>query len=363
MAAGRPASMRLRSTVLAALLGGLASGLAVAAILLFTGVADDDEARTVQAPPARQDVRAPAPTPSEPTIGQLYRQARRAVFVVEGRQPGVEWPDGPPREDDGVATGTGFAVAGGRIVTNQHVVADAELVAVRIAGRRVRARIVGSDASTDLAILRLPPRRARELATLPLGSSAGVRPGDTAVALGNPYGLTRTVTAGVVSAVGRRISAPDGAPIRDAIQTDAAINPGNSGGPLLDSQGRVIGVISQSRGDGLSFAVPVDTLRRITPELVRHGEVRRAYLGVTASDPDSGSGALVAGTVAGGPARQAGLRAGDVIVTVDGRRVNGPAALTAAIEDQRPARRVPIEYRRGGRTRSADVVLGVRPTP
>jgi S1-C subfamily serine protease len=355
--------MRLGSTVIAALLGGLASGLAVAAILLFTGVADDDEAPTAQAPAPRQDLEPPAPAASEPTIGELYRRARRAVFVVEGRQPGADWPDGPPREDDGVATGTGFAVAGGRVVTNQHVVADAEMVAVRIAGRRVRARVVGSDASTDLAILRLPSRHARELATLPLGSSRGVRPGDTAVALGNPYGLTRTVTAGVVSAVGRRISAPDGAPIRDAIQTDAAVNPGNSGGPLLDANGRVIGVISQSRGDGLSFAVPVDTLRRIAPELERHGEVRRAYLGVTASDPERGSGALVAGTAPGGPATRAGLRAGDVILAVDGRRVNGPAALTAAIERQRPGRRVQIEYRRGGRTRSTDVVLGVRPTP
>jgi S1-C subfamily serine protease len=355
--------MRSGSTLLAALLGGLASGLAVASILLFTDVADDDEPPVEPAPAARQPVVSPGPAASEPTIGDLYRRARRAVFVVEGRQPGVDWPQGPPREDDGVATGTGFAVEGGRIVTNQHVVADAEIVAVRVDGRRVRASVVGSDASTDLAILRLPPERAGELATLPLGSSAGVRPGDTAVALGNPYGLARTVTAGVVSAVGRRITAPDGAPIRDAIQTDAAINPGNSGGPLLDAEGRVIGVISQSRGDGLAFAVPVDTLRRITPDLERHGEVRRAYLGVTTSDPERGSGALVAETVAGGPATRAGLRAGDVILAVEGRRVRGPAALTAAIEDQRPGRRVRIEYRRGARTRSAEVVLGVRPTP
>jgi S1-C subfamily serine protease len=354
--------MRSGSTVLAAVLGGLASGLAVAAIFLFTDVADDD-ASVERAPASEQAVQPPAPAASAPTIGDLYRRARRAVFVVEGRQPGVEWPDGPPREDDGVATGTGFAVAGGRIVTNQHVVADAEIVAVRVDGRRVRAQVVGSDASTDLAILRLPPERARKLATLPLGSSAGVRPGDTAVALGNPYGLARTVTAGVVSAVGRRITAPDGAPIRDAIQTDAAINPGNSGGPLLDAEGRVIGVISQSRGDGLSFAVPVDTLRRITPDLERHGEVRRAYLGVTTSDPERGNGALVVETAEGGPAIRAGLRAGDVILTVDGRRVSGPAALTAAIEDQRPGRRVQIDYRRGPRTRSAEVVLGVRPTP
>ena len=357
------ASMRSGSLVLAALLGGLASGLAVAGIFLFTGVADDDEAPVERGPASQQAVRPPKPAAPAPTIGDLYRRARRAVFVVEGREPGVDWPDGPPREDDGVATGTGFAVEGGRIVTNQHVVADAEIVAVRLDGRRVRARLVGSDASTDLAILRLPPKRAGELATLPLGRSEGVRPGDTAVALGNPYGLTRTVTAGVVSAVGRRITAPDGAPIRDAIQTDAAINPGNSGGPLLDAEGRVIGVISQSRGDGLSFAVPVDTLRRITPDLERHGEVRRAYLGVTTSDPERGGGALVLEAAEGGPAARAGLRAGDVILAVDGRRVSGPAALSAAIEDQRPGRRVRIEYRRGARTRSAEVVLGVRPAP
>ena len=353
--------MRSISPPLAALLGGLASGCAVAAIFVFAGTGDDDgvAART----PASRPVPQPRAAVPAPTIGEIYRRARPAVFVVEGRQPGVEWPEGPPREDDGVATGTGFAIAGGRIVTNQHVVAGAELVVARVNGRRVRARVVGSDASTDLAILRLPPARTRRLATLPLGSSAGVRPGDIAVAIGNPYGLARTVTTGVVSAVGRRIIAPDGSPIRDAIQTDAAINPGNSGGPLLDAEGRVIGVMAQSRGGGLSFAVPVDTLRRIAPELQRRGEVRRAYLGVTTSDPEGGSGALVVDAKEGAPAARAGLRNGDVIVSVAGRGVSGPAGLAAAIEDQRPHRRVRIEYRRGSETRSASVLLGVRPTP
>jgi S1-C subfamily serine protease len=351
--------MRSVSPLPAAFLGGLASGCIVAAVFLLAGAADEDD-RAVAPEHAAAPRRA---GPSAPAIGDVYRRAGRAVFVVEGRQPGVEWPEGPPREDDGVATGTGFAVAGGRIVTNQHVVADAELVAVRIGGRRVRARIVGSDASTDLAILRLPRELARRLATLPLGRSVDVRPGDTAVALGNPYGLTRTLTAGVVSAVGRNITAPDGARIRDAIQTDAAINPGNSGGPLLDENGRVIGVIAQGRGDGVAFAVPVDTLRRVAPELERHGEVRRAYLGVTTSDPERGSGAVVADTTEGGPAARAGLRRGDLILSVDRRRVNGSAGLIAAIEDRRPKQRVRVEYRRGSRTRSLEVRLGLRPAP
>jgi putative serine protease PepD len=165
--------------------------------------------------------------------------------------------------DDGVATGTGFAIAGGRVVTNQYVVAGAELVTVRLGGRRVRAGVVRSDASSDLAILRLPPDRARALRPLALGDSTRVRPGDTAVAIGNPFGLTRSVTSGVVSSARRSIEAPNGSRIRNAIQTDAAINPGNSGGPLLDGDGRVIGVLSQGRGDGIAFAVPVNRLKRM----------------------------------------------------------------------------------------------------
>jgi S1-C subfamily serine protease len=352
--------MRSISPLLAALLGGLAAGCAVAAIFLLAGTGENDDTAATQAAPRQPRQAQPAGQPA-PTVGEVYRQARGAVFVVEGRQPGVEWPDGPPREDDGVATGTGFAIAGGRIITNQHVVDGAEVVAVRLAGRRTRARVLGSDASTDLAILRLSNGRGRDLETLPLGRSAAVRPGDTAIAIGNPFGLARTLTAGVVSAVGRRITAPDGAAIRDAIQTDAAVNPGNSGGPLLDDRGRVIGVIAQSRGDGLSFAVPIDTLRRISRELERRGSVRRAYLGVSTSDPERGSGALVVEAVPGAPAAAAGLRAGDVFLSIDGRRVRDSDDVAAAIEDERPGQRVEIEYRRGEATRSLEVRLGVRP--
>jgi putative serine protease PepD len=352
--------MRSIPPLLAALLGGMAAGCAVAAIFLFTDAGDNDDTAATQPAPSRPE-QARSPTPAAPTVGEVYRQARRAVFVVEGRQPGVEWPDGPPSEDDGVATGTGFAIAGGRIITNQHVVDGAEVVAVRLGGRRTRARVLGSDASTDLAILRLSNARGRDLETLPLGRSAAVRPGDTAIAIGNPFGLARTLTAGVVSAVGRRITAPDGAAIRDAIQTDAAVNPGNSGGPLLDDRGRVIGVIAQSRGDGLSFAVPIDTLRRISRELERRGNVRRAYLGVSTSNPQRGSGALIVEAVSGAPAAVAGLRAGDVILSIDARRVRDSADVAAVIEGERPRQRVQIEDRRGEATRVLEIKLGVRP--
>ena len=232
-----------RSHLFAALLGGVVSACLTAWVLLALGVGDEDES-----------------------------QARRAVPErgVEGRPDGVDWPDGPPREDDGVATGSGFAIGNGRqIVTNQHVVADADDVVVHLGGRRVPVRVLGGDASTDLAVLALPARGPAPPPALPLGDSGAVRPGDTVMAIGNPYGLRRSITTGVVSAVGRGIDAPDGSRIRDSIQTDAAINPGNSGGPLLDAGGRVIGVIAQGRGDGIAFAVPVSALERLSDRLDR----------------------------------------------------------------------------------------------
>jgi S1-C subfamily serine protease len=255
--------MRWSSSLIAAVAGGLASGCAVAALLLGTGLADD----AVPVAPRSAEVRTEA---AAPTVTEIYRRVRPSVLVVEARPDGVQWPKGPPTEDDGVATGSGFAIAGGRrVVTNQHVVADADEIVVHVGGRRVPARLLGSDGSTDLAVLLLPEAVSPVPDPLPLGDSDALRPGDTALAIGNPYGLRRSLTIGVVSGLGRRMEAPDGSSIRDAIQTDAAINPGNSGGPLLDARGRVIGVISQGRGDGIGFAVPAATLERVVARLRR----------------------------------------------------------------------------------------------
>ena len=212
-----------------------------------------------------------------PSLGDVYRRSRLGVVLVEHRPPGVSPRRGPPRRDDGIATGTGFVIdTRGHVVTNQHIVAGRGTTTVQFDGDEdpVAATIIGRDASTDLALVRVGAADAAALVALPLGTSDAVRIGDAAIAIGNPFGLERTLTVGVVSATDRRIDAPNGAKIKGAVQTDASINPGNSGGPLLDSHGRVIGVISQGRASGIAFAVPVDTVKRVVADLRRRGRAR-----------------------------------------------------------------------------------------
>ena len=259
----------------------------------------------------------------------------------------------------------------GRIVTNAHVVAGARDVQVQFGedGPSVDADLVGSDPSSDLAVLRVDPADVEGgLRPLRLANSDAVRVGDLAVAIGNPFGLPGTATAGIVSALGRQIDAPNGFSIPGAIQTDAAINPGNSGGPLLDRHGDVIGVTSQietggagSGNVGVGFAVPANTVRTVVPDLEDDGRVRRAYLGVSTSESPTGSGALVREVVPGGPADDAGLQAGDVITRVGGTDIRRPEDISAAIADREPGDDIRIEYRRGGDDRAADVDLGLRP--
>ena len=252
----------------AALVGGLVSALAVCAIFLAAGALDDE--------PAAPRAGGPTTTTTTPeaAVGDVYRRARLGVVLIDHRPPGVPPRRGAPRRDDRIATGSGFVVDGaGRIVTNQHIVAGRGTTTAQFHPRDdpVRARIVRRDASSDLAVLQVDPDRAPRLTPLPLGDAGAVRVGDVAIAIGNPFGLDRSLSVGVVSALGRRITSPDGTRIRDVVQTDAAINPGNSGGPLLDATGRVIGVMTQGRGNGIAFAVPVDTVRRVVVEARRRG--------------------------------------------------------------------------------------------
>ena len=256
----------MRSHFLAALVGGLVAGAAVAGLLLGLDVGREDEDGGAP-PPATVPAR-----PEAPAARAVFERASGAIVRVDARPPGTPIPKGRPSRDDGVATGSGFLIdRDGSIVTNEHVVAGGSLVSVRFGedGRRVRARVAGRDRDSDLALLKIPPAGARGAAPLPLGASASVHVGDTALALGNPLGLERTLTLGIVSGVDREIEAPSGEEIAGVIQTDASINPGSSGGPLLDASGRVIGVNSQAEAAGIGYAVPVEALKRLVRRVRR----------------------------------------------------------------------------------------------
>ena len=256
----------------------------------------------------------------------------------------------------------------------------------------VTARVRGTDISTDIAVLQVDPEAVR-LRPLSLGSSRAVRVGDPVVAIGNPFGLDRTLTTGVVSAKQRRIEAPNGFEIEDVIQTDAAINPGNSGGPLIDGLGRVIGINSQiyagsadAPGNvGIGFAIPIETARRIAAELRREGRIDRGYLGVDgltidarlrALDLPVDSGVLVQSVAPGSPAQRAGIRAGqitaqlgsdpivlggDIITEVDGRPVRTANELREAVAGKRSGEQVEITLVRGDDERTLEVELAQRP--
>ncbi len=263
---------------------------------------------------------------------------------------------GPQRDDNPVARGegSGFIVSpDGVILTNAHVVADATDVTVRLTDRReFKARVVGVDARTDVAVLRI---EGRDLPTVKFGDPAKLRPGEWVVAIGSPFGFDNSVTAGIVSATSR--SLPDGQ-YTPFIQTDAAVNPGNSGGPLFNMAGEVVGINSQiySRTGGfmgISFAIPIDIAIGVKDQLVKSGRVQRGRIGVLVQDVgqqladtfglDRPRGALVSQVEADGPAKRAGVAAGDVITAVNGRAIERSGQLSAAISQLKPGSRADLE--------------------
>jgi putative serine protease PepD len=296
----------------------------------------------------------------------IYAQDAPGVAFVQSSGITTNSPFGRER---GVATGSGFVLdRRGDILTNAHVVDGANKVTVRLGGTGsdVRAQVVGTDNSNDLAVLRVDPGKVA-LHPLTLADSASVHVGDQVAAIGNPFGFDRTITAGIVSALQRQITAPDGFTIDHVIQTDAAINPGNSGGPLIDSQGRVIGINSQiatgGNGDanvGIGFAIPIATARQELAALEHGGSVQHAFLGV-GTVPGKG-GALVQRVQRGSPAAHAGLRPGDMIVSLAGRPVRDPSALAAAVNAHKPGETVTVGYVRHGAHMTATATLARHPT-
>ncbi|MGH3035004.1 MAG: S1C family serine protease, partial [Gaiellaceae bacterium] len=283
----------------------------------------------------------------------------------------------------------------GHIVTNYHVVENAQDVEVNFSGGedKVPAEIVGTDPSTDVAVLKIDAQ-SRALTPLDLGDSDSVRVGDPVVAIGNPFGLERSATAGIVSALRRQIQSPNGFTVDKVIQTDAPINRGSSGGPLLNTRGEVIGVNSQnftggtSEGNvGIGFAMPINTVKEVVSELIERGKVEHAYLGVELDSVDEAlaesfrlpvdHGALVVGVRPGSPAAEAGLQGGDtqvvvggvtydlggdIITKADGEQIESGDDLVGLIMEKDPGDTLTLEIHRGDAKRTLSVTLGRRPS-
>jgi putative serine protease PepD len=306
----------------------------------------------------------PASSSSGLSVNAIYQRTHKGVveITVSGRTQ--ESPFGGQTQQ---AQGSGFVYdTEGRIVTNEHVVDGAQSVSVKLwNGKSYDATVVGTDPSTDLAVLDIDAP-ASVLSPLPLGDSDKVQVGSTVVAIGSPFGLEQTVTAGIVSALHRQMTSPNNFTIGNSIQTDAAINHGNSGGPLINSSGQVIGVNAQIASDsggneGVGFAIPSNTAKSIVSQLIDSGKVEHAFLGVALQDA-TGAGAQVSRVTANTPARRAGLRAGDVITQVDGKRIGTGDELSAAINAKSPGDAVSVTYRRGGETHTVRVTLANRPS-
>ncbi len=300
----------------------------------------------------------------------------------------------PPATEKVQSLGSGFVIDGkGDIVTNDHVVAGASGVRVGFgSGSTYPAKVVGADPGSDLAVVHVnAPSSA--LHPLAFDSSSAVVPGDPVYAIGNPFGLDRTMTAGIVSATGRDIQAPNGLTIPNSIQTDAPINHGNSGGPLLDAAGRVVGVNAQIEGGtvdanvGVGFAIPSDTVRSVAQQLIANGKVEHAFIGVQVETIPAGvakmvrglppAGVTIARVSSGSPAARAGLRAathqvtadgqtallgGDSITALDGKPIRSADDLAAAVARLKPADRITLAVSRGGATRTVTLTLGASPT-
>jgi S1-C subfamily serine protease len=383
----------ISSPFFAAALGG-----AIVAVVMLAAGTGSTTYRTIVEPTALGSGATGASADAAPDWSAIYQRDAPGVVYITATV--VEQTYSPfdlfPTTTQGTDTGSGFVInRSGVILTNNHVIAGAVKITVAFAGNQtVTARVIGKDPDDDLALLKVPPA-GLPLVPLELGNSDSVQVGDPTAAIGNPFGLPRSLTTGVVSALQRSIQAPNNFAIDNVIQTDAPINPGNSGGPLLNAQGQVIGINSQietgSSGNGsigIGFAIPINTALAVIPQIERTGRVTQGFLGITTVTVDpalaplhlqSPFGALIQTVQSPSPAARAGLRAGsslvtladgvtqvysggDIIVSLDGRRIASDAQLESAVLAARPGQLVTLGIVRGGARFTVRVRLGTRPS-
>jgi putative serine protease PepD len=306
----------------------------------------------------------PAANTTGLSVSDIYQRTQKGVVEITVTTSESTNPFGGQQTQQ--AQGSGFVYdSNGRIITNQHVVEGATSISVRFwNGKTYKAEVVGSDPSTDLAVIKVDAP-ASVLTPLTLADSNAVAVGDNVVAIGSPFGLENTVTSGIVSALHRQMTSPNNFSIDDSIQTDAAINHGNSGGPLLNAEAQVIGVNAQIESDsggndGVGFAIPSNTVKSIVSELISTGKAEHAYLGVSVETVNAS--VRITEVRTGTPAADAGLQSGDTIVSVDGKRIVSGDGLTSAISTKKPGDTVSITYSRAGQSHTVKIELASRPT-
>ena len=393
-------TQKLRNPFASALLGGLVVAVAGWIAIAAGAIQSDGGSTTTVATP----ITAPADVKSEDgsanVVNQIYKSDGDGVAFIEAQIEPQEAESFNPfgevePESGGSATGSGFVIDGeGHILTNNHVVEGASKVTVKLGDseKTYDAEVVGADPGTDVALLKVDAPDG-EIHPLTLGKSADMEVGDPVVAIGNPFGLDRTVTSGIVSALQRQIEAPNGFSISHVIQTDAAINPGNSGGPLINADGEVIGINAQiatgggGNGNvGIGFAIPIDTVRAEIEQLKTKGEVEHAFIGISGGTITSelakainlpvDEGVIVQAVVKDGPADKAGIEAGgttatingeevrlggDIITEVDGKKLKSMEQLVEIIQGHKPGDELELKIVRDGNEKTANVTLGTQP--
>ncbi|HYQ78120.1 MAG TPA: trypsin-like peptidase domain-containing protein [Solirubrobacterales bacterium] len=393
-------NQKIRSPFGSALLGGLVVAVAGWIAIAAGAIQSDGGSTTTVATP----ITAPADVKSEDgstnVVNQIYKTDGNGVAFIESQIEPQETESLNPfgevePESGGTATGSGFVIDGeGHILTNNHVVEGASKVTVKLGDseKTYDAEVVGADPGTDIALLKVDAPDD-EIHPLTLGHSSDAVVGDPVVAIGNPFGLDRTVTSGIVSALQRQIEAPNGFSISHVIQTDAAINPGNSGGPLINAAGEVIGINAQiatgggGNGNvGIGFAIPIDTVKAEIEQLKTKGEVEHAFIGISGGTvtPELAKavnlpveeGVIVQSVVKDGPADKAGIEAGgtsatingeevrlggDIITEVNGKKLKSMDELVEIIQGSKPGDELKLTIIRGGDEKTADVTLGTQP--
>ena len=375
----------LVAVIAAAVLGG---GIGTATVLTFDSN-DSAAGATTTVEQTNSSTSTPVASPTDLlSIAEIAKRTTPSVIEITVSGNVGENAQGQPAQQ---AQGSGWVYdAEGHVITNQHVVEGASSVRVRLEdGESYPATVVGADPSTDLAVIKVDAPSDR-LVPLELGDSDALEVGAGVVAIGSPFGLEGSVTSGIVSALHREMRSPNGFSINDSIQTDAAINHGNSGGPLLDLEGKVVGVNAQIESDsggndGVGFAIPAATVATIATQLIENGSVEHAYLGVTlqeipadvADQLDGTAGAAVAEVRPGTPAQQAGLKAatgektvdgtpyptgGDIVTAADGQEITTSDQLQKAVDAKKPGDTMELTVVRDGKTRTVTVTLGTRPT-